>query len=72
MDTQVVYETDTAYDMQCGPHGYDRVGIRIEERVIWRACDHSSASRGEYERWERISQRIVDALKNGEFGEGTK
>ncbi len=63
MDAQVVYEREEKFDMQCGAYGYERVGIRIDERVIWLAICHDQSSSKEFKRWDEIAHRIVDALK---------
>ena len=34
-DAQVVYERQESYDMAAGPYGYEKVGVRFNDRVIW-------------------------------------
>lgn len=38
MKAQVVYETEESYEIHAGPHGYSKVGLLIDDRVIWLAC----------------------------------
>lgn len=60
-DWQVVYETDTAYCMQTGPHGYDRVGVRFGSRVVWLGCTGSGLPQTPYEEAKALAEQIVAA-----------
>ena len=73
MDAQVVYERDEQLDMRCGEYGFERVGIRIDDRVIWLALEgygvaappgeFAAKQHEEYERWKLIATRIAMALR---------
>lgn len=64
MKSKVVYEKDQSFDMHTGPYGYERVGVLIEDRVIWLSCNGygSPTSVDEYRKWEEISKKIATAL----------
>lgn len=58
-DAQVVYEKQDAYDMQHGPHGYVRVGVRFGERVIWLGTTGSYMGHADYDQAEGLAKEIV-------------
>ena len=64
MKAQVVYETEESYEIHAGPHGYSKVGVLIDDRVIWLACSgygmHTSVE--EYRKWQEVANKIVTAL----------
>lgn len=67
MKAQVVYERDDMFDMQSGPYGYRRVGLRLEDRVIWLGLYCDANTYQDFLKWENIAKEIVAALeKNGE------
>ncbi len=73
MDAQVVYERDEQLDMHCGEYGFERVGIRIDDRVIWLAHEaygvaapsgeYGAKQHEEYQKWKLIATRIAMALR---------
>lgn len=64
MKAQVVYEHDESFDMHVGPYGYSKVGVLIEDRVIWLACHYDTSTFENYLKWEGIAKKIVDSLKS--------
>ena len=63
MDIQVVYEKE-----EHGPYGYTRVGLRIDDRVVWLALYHDQKSYEDFAKWDRIAHEIAAAweAKKGE------
>ena len=68
MKAKVVYEKEEKYDLHVGPYGYERVGVLIEDRVIWLSCTGygSITTANEYEKWEGIAKNIVEGLEGTE------
>ena len=59
-EAQVVYERQDAYDMQSGPHGFERIGFRIGDRVFWVGCAGSGMpSDGVFERDHKLAETLV-------------
>lgn len=65
MKAQVVYERQDDFDLGSGSYGSTKVGILIEDRVIWLACHHDTSTFENYLKWEGIAKKIADSL-NGE------
>ena len=58
-EAQVVYESQDAYDINHGPHGYIRVGVRFGDRVIWLGTTGSYMGHAEYDKAEALAKEIV-------------
>lgn len=67
-EARVVYERQDAYDMASGPHGYERVGFAIGDRVFWTGCAGSGLPGGSYEADKRLAEAVV-ARWNAHEGE---
>jgi hypothetical protein len=60
---EVVKETEGRVDLQCGPYGYEQVGVKIGERVIWLKVTSwpGHDNDGQYEEWVKIAHLIAAA-----------
>ncbi|MCL6443413.1 MAG: hypothetical protein K6T83_08155 [Alicyclobacillus sp.] len=72
MDVQVVYERSEDFDSHVGPYGHEKVGLRIEDRVIWLATEvwpsggNWEKVHAEYKKWKAIAQEIECRLRGPE------
>lgn len=63
MESKVVYERHEDFDPSCGPYGGEKVGILIEDRVIWLAVYSGSKAEIEnYQKWKGIAEKIAICL----------
>lgn len=62
MKAQVVYEHKEDFDLNYGPYGSTKVGVLIEDRVIWLSCCSDSSGTEHYRKWEVIAKKIASSL----------
>jgi hypothetical protein len=60
---QVVYEENNYFDENYGPYGYRKVGIKIDNRIIW-LYTQSCGGTDKFLKWEKEASFIVDACND--------
>ena len=63
MNIHVVYEGGDYFDKNGPFAAWERVGLCIEDRVVWLYLQGPAGDNAEYRRWECIAQEIVAAVK---------
>lgn len=58
---KIVRERNDAYDMQSGPHGYERIGFEIGGRVFWTGLAGSYMDSPNWTDDKKLAEDIVDA-----------